>query len=131
MDKFFVKIRRINWLIKNVFKPKYIKFYFFFSLLINLILLFIAIWIFKNIDSNIMVLHYNIDFGIDSVGNTIRIFVFPALAFLIFITNYLLVLASYKKKYYKYIAYLLPVISFIANIFLLASIFIIYLLNFR
>ncbi|NCD00905.1 hypothetical protein EOL94_02345 [bacterium] len=131
MDKISIRIRRFNWLIKNVFKPKYIKIYFFLSLVINLALLFISIWIFKNIDNNIMVLHYNIDFGIDLVGDPVRIFIFPVLAFLIFITNYVLVLVFNKKKYFKYITYLLPIISFISNTFLLAAISIIYLLNFR
>ena len=71
------------------FKEKIVKISLFFSLALNFILWLILGWQVKDFPE-LIPLHYNIYFGIDSFGTWYQIFLMPLLGLVIIVLNFFL-----------------------------------------
>ena len=83
------------------------------------------------LDNNLAVLHYNVDFGIDLIGEAGRIYIMPLLGLIIIFLNLILLVSMGKHKDRRFISHLLFASALIANIILLASLGTVYLINFH
>lgn len=102
--------------------------------LILLFVLNIANWLFvyyvnRNVSQNLVVLHYNVNLGVNLIGNVANIYIIPALGLSFIILNFLLLLNTYRKS--KLLVHLILGSSLLINLFLIASTVSIYLINFR
>ncbi|MCF7819915.1 MAG: hypothetical protein K9M44_00385 [Candidatus Pacebacteria bacterium] len=131
MLKISVFLRRRLWLFKQVFRPVYLRIYFLLTLFLNVGLFLSAYFIFKNTSGALLILHYNIDFGIDLVGDPKEIFLLPLVGLVVFLLNLILVLSSYRRKAYALLAHFLPLTALLVNIFLLMAMLSLYFINFR
>jgi hypothetical protein len=135
---FFIKIyenlsiyfNNFKSLLRDLFAFLFVKIYFTFLLLINAASWYGAYFIYNNINQDTAILHYNVDFGIDFIGNKSLVFIIPALGLFFIIFNKIALLLLLKKNDFVFWAYFL--LSFLAllNIFLLISLFSVYLINF-
>ena len=119
-------------MIKNLFTSKeykYIRVYLFFSFIINSLNWIIARYIAVNTSSNLIILHYNVDFGANLIAEVKRIYTIPILGLAIILTNLVLSFALHKKN--KFLTNSLLLSSLIGNIFLVAALGALYLINFR
>ena len=110
-------------------------FYFRFYLIVNLGLNFL-IWLFvfiinANTSQRLIKLHYNVDFGVDLIGEVGRLFIIPLLGLIIIFINIILVAINSKHKNLKFIVNLLLGGALAVNVFLLIALGSIYLINFR
>lgn len=80
-------------------------------------------------ESPIIALHYNIDFGVNFIGNARQIYAMPALGTIIGAANLVLLLFFYNKN--RFLSHLFSAASLFVNIILFISTFLIYLVNFR
>ncbi len=104
--------------------------------LIILILLNAFQWTFcyfflRKLSQNLIILHYNVDFGADLFGDANRVFNIPILGLFIIIFNFFLPLIFLKTKHFKFIMHIFLLTAVLVNLFLLLSLGPIYLINFR
>jgi hypothetical protein len=92
---------------------------------------FQAIYIFKNLSSDLLVLHYNIDYGTDLVSEPNRIFYYPIGLLLALFLNLIISLSLYRHKDFKLFVNLLLGALALFSIFLNLALLSIYLINFR
>ena len=92
---------------------------------------FQAIFIYKHLSGELLVLHYNIDFGIDLVGAPWRIFLYPLCGLGIFLLNWLVAASLHRQPQFRLFANLLLAAAIIFAIFVSLALMFIYLINFR
>lgn len=92
---------------------------------------FQAQFIFKNLSSNLLVLHYNVDYGTDLIGDPSRIFIYPLGGLLALLFNLVICLLFYRHKDFKLFVNLLLGGLALFGIFLNLALLSIYLINFR
>jgi hypothetical protein len=128
----------MNWKIK--IKEKFKRFFWhgywtdpvmFFSLVLA-ILANAAIWavIFFTVESTDrpVILHYNIYFGVDYVGDWKAVYAMPALALLIFLVNLILSRFFYYKE--RLVAYLFAMMALLVQLLMMVGVGSIILINF-
>ncbi|MBU4455731.1 hypothetical protein KJ586_04445 [Patescibacteria group bacterium] len=96
---------------------------------LNLLNWFAAYTINKNVSQNLIVLHYNIDFGVNLIGGAKKIYLIPLLGLIIILINFILSAVIHRQG--KFIVHLLLSGAILANLFLLAGLASLYLINFR
>lgn len=90
-----------------------------------------AILIKNNLSGDVLVLHYNVNFGIDLVGDPTRIFLYPISGLLIGLLNLTLATLIYRHGEFKYLTHLLLGAVVVFNCLLVSALLAIYLINFR
>lgn len=96
---------------------------------LNLLDWFVAYAINKNVSQNLIVLHYNVDFGVNLIGAAKKIYLIPFLGLIIILINFILLAVIHRQG--KFIVHLLLSGAILANLFLLAGLASLYLINFR
>jgi hypothetical protein len=109
--------------------------------LARLYLLLIIIWqtiawfqarfIFKNLSSDLLVLHYNVDFGTDLISQPNQIFYYPLGGLMFILLNLVICLLFHRNKDFKLFVDLLVGGAALFSIFLNLALLSIYLINFR
>ena len=107
------------------------RIYLLLVLLCQVIAWFQARFIFKNLSSDLLVLHYNVEYGTDLIGDPNRIFIYPLAGLLVILLNLILCLLFYRHKDFKLFANLLLGGLILFGIFLNLALLSIYLINFR
>jgi len=90
-----------------------------------------AVFIKKTLTGDFLVLHYNVDFGVDYVNEPVRIFLWPIFALLVFFVNVIILAFVSRNKDFKLFAHLLFISSALIGLLLNAVLLSIYLINFR
>jgi hypothetical protein len=130
MQKILIVLRRYLWFFKRVFFNKHLRIYTIINLLLTVLAFVFAWYLYQNISSDLIVLHYNVLFGIDKVGNPQEIFVLPLLSLAVFILNTLLSISFFRKKHFNFLSHLLPISSLLVSIIAIFSLLSLYLVNF-
>jgi hypothetical protein len=99
-------------------------------------LLQIAAWsqagfIYRHLSGDLLILHYNVDTGIDLVGNPAHIFIYPLFGLGIFVLNLILTAALYRREDWRIFNHLLLSVAALFGFFLNLVLLSIYLINFR
>lgn len=120
---------RTSWRAIFNFKPSlaYLALIIFWQL----IAWFQAWFIKHNLSGDILVLHYNVDSGIDWIGNPIRIYFFPLLGLIVALLNFIVLASLYKDKNFRILTHFLLGAAVLFAIFLNIALFAVYLINFR
>ena len=74
-----------------------------------------------------IVLHYNVDWGVDYFGEFKNIFVLPFVGLLIFLLNFVLALKIWSK--FKSLSYFLLSVTLISEVFLWVAGIALYIIN--
>lgn len=109
------------------FRPAKIYLALLFAL--NLINWLLAFFFNKSVSQNLVVLHYNVNLGVNLIGPASAIYIIPTLGLLFIVINFLLLLNLGQKS--NFLIHLLLGSSLLINLFLLAGIFTVYFINFR
>jgi hypothetical protein len=104
--------------------------------LLALALLQVTAWwsahfIYKNLVGGLLVLHYNIDFGIDWVGDPNNIFYFPSLGLLFILVSFIFLLFSAPGRNFRFQSQLALAGAVFLNILVIIALGSVYLINFR
>ena len=90
-----------------------------------------AIFIYKHLSGQLLILHYNIDFGIDLVGEPWHIFLYPLYGLGIFLLNWTVSAFLHRRQYFRLFANLLLTAALLFGLFVSLALMFIYLINFR
>ncbi len=121
---------RTSYVFSEIFSHRFV-----FWLLASSFLLNSGAWLFswlfyRRVKEDIIILHYNIDFGVDLVGDPNKIFVIPAIGSFVIVFNFLLLSLFVKRRDFKILAMLSLIGAFFVNFFLSLSLGPLYLINF-
>lgn len=111
------------------FRPS--RFYLLIFILLQLLAWWQAISIFGHLSGNILVLHYNVDLGIDLVGSPTQIFLYPLYGLGILALNLIIAASTHHHKDFKIFTHLLLAAAVLFALFLNLVLLFIYLINFR
>ncbi len=128
--RFYDHLQRIGRSFKATFKFVLAKYYLVAIFLLQGLAWFQAINIFRKFTGNFLILHYNIDFGIDLVGDSYKIFYIPLAGFLLTLLNLIVSTVFVRKEGFKILLHLFFSASVLLNAFLNIALFAIYLINF-
>jgi len=123
-----VKIK--NYTIQ-AFLPLFNKIYLIILFVLNIFLWLGAFYIDSIIEKNIIALHYNVDFGINLIGETKNIYIIPVVGLLVIVINSILYINLSVNKDKKIIFHVLFATSLFVNIILLSAVTSVYLINFQ
>jgi hypothetical protein len=90
-----------------------------------------ASFIFRNLTGSNLVLHYNVDFGIDNFGDPVQIFWYPVYGLGIFILNFVIAAALQRHQDWRIFDHLLFTAAVLFGLFLNLALLFIYLINFK
>lgn len=130
-SQFYIIRQNFSSSITNIFGFLYCKVYLAVILTLNALLWWGSYYIYTHVSGKLLILHYNVDFGIDLIGEHNDVFFIPLLALIFSFLNISFLLFFYKEKYLKFMAHLFLSSSVLVNIILLTALMSIYLINFR
>lgn len=104
------------------------RFYLIFLLALNAVNWLWAYYVNKNVSQSLIVLHYNVNLGVNLIGQARNIYIIPTLGLAFILINFFLLLNIYRKS--KFFIHLLLGFTLLVNIFLIASTIAVYLINF-
>ncbi len=127
IDIIFQKISRIFF---GALDFLFIKVYLSILIVLNLFIWLSAFMISNKIEGDLMILHYNVDFGVDLFGSVSQIFNIPLLGLIVILLNFLVYIIFHQNKNFRFLGHLLMIASLLVNLILLTSLGPIYLINF-
>lgn len=114
--------------IADLFTLRAVIWYGSAALLLNLAGWFLTFALRRALGDELAVLHYNITFGIDRIGETVSLFEMPLAGLAILIFN--LILSSFsRQKAERLIVHALLAMAVVGNGIILVSLYSIYLIN--
>jgi len=106
-----------------------VKIYLALLFILNAINWLLAYFVNRSVSQNLVVLHYNVNLGVNLIGPVADIYIIPTLGLIFIIINFLLLLNIRARS--NFLIHLLLGFSLLVNLFLIAAIFSVYLINFR
>lgn len=99
------------------------------ALILNLVTWFLAAALQRSIGNELAVLHYNVTFGIDRIGEAVSLYVLPLTGFGLLLLN-LLLSGFARQKSDRLMLHILLAMAVLGNGVILVSLYTIYLINF-
>ncbi len=115
----------------NLFQTPAVRAYVLVIALLQTLVWWQAINIYRKVTGTLLILHYNIDFGVDLIGDPQKIFYYPLASLLLAFLNIILVAVFVSRKYFRPLMHMLMLATAIATIFLSLALLSIYTVNFR
>ena len=106
------------------------RFYFIFLGASQVIAWLQAAYIYSRLSSKLLVIHYNINFGVDRVGEPANIFFYPSFGLAVLIVNLALAAVFSRHKDFKIFTHLLLGAAALFGFFLNLVLLSVYLINF-
>jgi hypothetical protein len=129
--KFFAGLDKIKNAFATIFRFRPSFIYLGLVVFWQLVAWFQVWFIDKNLSSEVLVLHYNVDFGIDLVGNPSQIYLYPLLGIGVFLINLIILAILHKDKNFKILVHFLLGAAVLFGLFLSVALLSVYLINFR
>lgn len=120
------------WLAESVLRLvsfRFVRIYLLLLFILNVANWFLALYVNQAVSQSLVVLHYNVNLGVNLIGRVGDIYIIPTLGLSFIVINFLLLLNLFKRS--RFIAHLLLGFTLPANLFLIAGTIAIYLINFR
>jgi hypothetical protein len=96
---------------------------------LNIVNWLLAYYVNRHVSQNLVVLHYNVNLGVNLIGDVRQIYVIPTLGLAFIVINFLLLFNLNQRG--RFLIHLLLGFSVLINLSLVASSVSIYLINFR
>ncbi len=106
------------------------RFYIIAALLIQVVIWFFSYRMFVTVGSDLFVAHYNVDFGIDSIGSPAKAFIVPLLALGVLIVNFFALMVVFRKEHFHFLANAFGLASVLTQVLASLAIMSLYLINF-
>ncbi|NCO00143.1 hypothetical protein GW920_03415 [Candidatus Falkowbacteria bacterium] len=90
-----------------------------------------ALYIYRNLAGALLVRHYNVDLGIDLVGDAGQIFYYPLFALVVLILNFVVAALNREHRNFRIFVQLLLAAALVFTLLINVTLFFVYLINFR
>ena len=129
--QFYVIRGRVGSSLAAVWNLSASRWYAALTVILQIIAWAESIFIYRNLTGDLLILHYNVDFGIDLVGVPSRIFVYPLVGLGVFILNLIIAAANHNRKDFRIFVHFLLSAAVVFGLFLNLALLFVYLINFR
>lgn len=123
--------QRVGEAVGSAFRFYPTRLYLAVILLLQVLAWLQAIIIRRSLSGDFLILHYNINFGVDLVGSPEKIFFYPLAGLLAVIINFVLIFIFARRKESRFITHLFLGSTVIFEIFLSLVLLAVFLINFR
>lgn len=106
------------------------RWYLLVGLIAQILLWFFAYQMFRAVGGDLFLAHYNVDFGIDSIGDSRRAFNVPLLGAAVFLLNWLLVILAVGRAHFHFLAHACGLATLLAQVLAALALMSLYLINF-
>jgi hypothetical protein len=132
-DKSILVFDSLRILLANFYRPIYMKLFYISAFVLNLFLWIFSYFMFSNITQDRLILHHNVDMGIDLIGGKGEIFSLPMFGLVIIFLNMTLLLVLLKRKFadYKFVSRYSSAFMVFSQLLLVLAVFSIYSINFK
>ena len=127
--KYYQFLGQIKDFFKELFSFWSVRLYVLFLFLLNGLLWFISLRATAASGQELVILHYNVNFGVNLVGEAKKILVIPLLGLLVIGINFFIIFLI--RQISKFLRHLLLAGALMVNFLLLASLLAIYFVNFH
>lgn len=114
----------------EIFSATQVRVYLVLSGGLNVCLWFFSWLFYRQVKEDMIILHYNVDFGVDLVGEPRNIFMIPGLGLFALLFNLSLLFIFAKRPDFKLLSHLIMIVALLVNLFLSLSLGPLYLINF-
>ena len=129
---YFYLVKTSLWdYLRTFFSFFHIKLHCFFILLANLAAWFSVYYINRHVSQDLVVLHYNVDFGVNLIGSAKQLYTLPLIGTIVFLVNIIISIIFVRQDNFKFISQVLLITVLFTHFFLLTAIASLYLINFR
>jgi hypothetical protein len=128
--KFYTFLGKIKTSLAAIFRLRSSWVYTGLVIFWQLVAWFQVWFIGRNLTGDVLVLHYNVDFGIDLVGDPKQIYLYPWLGIGIFLLNLIILAILYKDKNLKILVHFFLGMAVLFSLFLSFALLSVYLINF-
>jgi hypothetical protein len=111
------------------FRPNY--FYLGATVLIQAASWWLASFIYRTLTSDLMILHYNVDFGIDWVGDPNMVFYFPLIGLGLWLVSVILLFVFGPGHHFRIDSHYLMGGALLANAGMFTALVLVYMINFK
>ncbi len=127
--KYYQFLGQIKESLRDFFSLWSVRFYVLFLFLLNGLLWFVAFRAIAASGQELVILHYNVNFGVNLVGGAKKILIIPLLGLLVIIINFFVIFLI--RQLPIFLRHLLLAGALMVNFLLLASLLAIYFVNFH
>lgn len=106
------------------------RLYLLSAFIVQIALWFFAYQIFVAVGQDLFVAHYNVDFGIDSIGDGRRVFSAPLLALAVIVLNFLLTAIFARRKHFHFLSHAFGLLTIFTQVLAALVLMSLYLINF-
>lgn len=128
---FYVIRQQIGAALLAVWNLSFGRYYLVALILAQIIAWLESVFIYRNLSGDLLILHYNVDFGVDLVGMPARIFTYPLIGLGVIALNLALAAASHNQKDFRAFVHFLLAAALVFGLFLNLALLFVYLINFR
>lgn len=107
------------------------RIYLIITLVIQGISWWLSYYIYKNLVGELLVLHYNVDFGIDWIGDQNLIFYLPLVSLIFLILSIILLFIFGPGRNFRFQSHYLMGGMVLGNLGMLTALLLVYIINFR
>jgi len=129
LNNFYLSREKLSETIYNLLKLGYLRNYLVIVLSLNILNWLFVYLLNRNLSQNLVILHYNVNLGVNLIGNASKIYIIPLLGLIFILINFFLLVNIYRQN--KFIIHILMSTAILSNILLLTATATIYLINFR
>lgn len=115
----------------QILETFYGKIYVILTLFFNFLSWLYVFFINFRSGETLLILHYNVDLGVDLLGPASKLYIIPALGLIFFLINSFLLTVFLNSRHLKFLSHLLLAAALVVNLFLFFSLGPIYIANFR
>ncbi|MFA7087748.1 MAG: hypothetical protein WC146_00155 [Patescibacteria group bacterium] len=90
-----------------------------------------AFYLYRRLAGGVLIEHYNVDFGVDLIGDPSRVFLYPLFGLAVLFLNLSFAAWMSEHKDFRIFIHLLFAAALTFGIFICLSLFFLYLINFR
>lgn len=127
----YTAAQRFTGLLTTLWQAAPARIYLILIGLLQALMWWQALNIRQKVSGNLLILHYNIDFGVDLIGAPQKIYYYPLAGLLLALLNIALVMIFSNRKYFRPILHMLLLATVGCSIFLSLALLSIYTVNFR
>ena len=126
---FYVSRKSLKEISRYLLGLLYFRIYLLIALTLNLLNWLLVYYFNASLSQNLVILHYNVNLGVNLIGEAGKIYTIPLLGLIFKIFNFILLLNIYQEG--KFVIHLLLATTAVVNLILIISTASLYLINFR
>ena len=126
---FYVSRKSLKEISRYLLGLLYVRIYLLIALTLNLLNWLLVYYFNASLSQNLVILHYNVNLGVNLIGEAGKIYTIPLLGLIFILFNFILLLNIYQEG--KFVIHLLLATTAVVNLILIISTASLYLINFR